>query len=457
MKVLVFIDHDIIYRHFVMSGALSLLGAQSAVKFIFPDDDGKRMKLEPSTAVLGAPFECLRISAKRQQAWRWLLYADQLLPRFGAHEGAIRNLRWKTLGWKAALLLTLGGFWPGSRLLRAIVNRRHVEEPNGALADLLDREKPDVVLHPTVLDGVFINDLIVQCRKRNVPLVLAMNSWDNPSTKRAVVGNPDWLLVWGEQTRDHAARFMGIDRAHIVPFGVAQFDVYTAQPRIDRTAFCAAHGIDPQRRIILFAGSNAQTDEFAALTAINEAIGEGRLQNLSIIYRPHPWGGGGEGGARLADANFRYVTVDLTMRDYLARLAKGEVGITTPDYRDTRDLLNAVDGVVSPLSTILLEAILHGKPVAAYTPTKNGEQRMLFNSLPLFHFSEFLALPDMLQPRDIAALIGAINILADPREGPTRAARLEQASRRYVKKFDKPWRERIVPFLESVATTGITP
>lgn len=451
MKAFVFIDHDIIFRHFVMSGALSLLTASADTRFVFPDDDGKRMKLDPAAFALGAPSERLRISAKRQQVWRWLLYADQLRPRVGAHEAALRFVRWKTLGWKAALLLTLGSFWPGSEVLRAMVDKRLAAEPNTVLGALLDREKPDVVFHPTVLDGVFINDLIVQCHERGVPLVLAMNSWDNPSTKRAVVGKPDWLLAWGEQTCDHAVRFMALDPARVVPFGVAQFDVYAQPTRMDRAVFCAAHGIDPQRRIILFAGSNAQTDEFSALAAIDQAITEGRLANVSVVYRPHPWGGGGQGGARLANAQFRHIVIDRTMRDYLARLAQGEPGITLPDYRDTHDLLSAVDGVVSPLSTILLEAILHGKPVAAYTPTGDNEKGMLVNNLPLFHFSEFLSLPDMLQPRDTEGLIAAMNVLADPQEGPARARRLEQAAKRWVKQFDRPWRERIVPFLQSVA------
>ena len=35
-----------------------------------------------------------------------------------------------------------------------------------------------------------------------------MNSWDNPSTKRSLIGNPDWLFVWGEQTKKHAEKFV---------------------------------------------------------------------------------------------------------------------------------------------------------------------------------------------------------------------------------------------------------
>ncbi len=451
MKVLVFIDHDIICRHFVLNGALSVLAKQADLRFVFPDDGGKRMKLDPAALALGAPFERLPIEAARQQAWRWLLYADQLRPRRGAHEAAIRHVRWQTLGWKAALLLTLGGFAPGSLVLRRVVERRLAKQPNRALAALFEREQPDIVLHPTVLDGVFVNDLVLECRTRRIPLVLAMNSWDNPSTKRAVVGQPDWLLAWGPQTAEHAIRFMRIDPKRVVPFGAAQFDVYREPARIDRASFCEAHGIDPGRRIILFAGANAQMDEFAVLQALDSALASQRLDNISIVYRPHPWGGGGRGGARLANARFKNIAIDRTMRDYLTRVATQGYNISLPDYRDTHDLLCAVDGVISPMSTILIEAALHGKPVAAYLPTGVETSDILANSGSLLHFKDFLALSEVLQPRNIEALIGSIAILADPVEGPIRGARLKAAADEFVTPFDRLWRERIVTFIEHSA------
>jgi hypothetical protein len=451
MKVLVFVDHDILCRHFVMSEVLAPLVAQADVRFVFPDDGGKRVKLDPATLPLGAPFERLPIEGPRQQAWRWLLYADQLRPRRGAHEAAIRKIRWTTLGWKAALLLTLGSIWPGTRILRRMVESRFTAYPGRALTDLLARERPDVVLHPTVLDGVFINDLVTECRARRIPLVLAMNSWDNPSTKRAVVGRPDWLLVWGPQTADHAVRFIGLDPARVIPFGVAQFDVFRSSPRQTRAEFCAAHGIDPSRRVILFAGSNAQTDEFAVLQALDSALGHGDLADVSVVYRPHPWGGGGRDGARLAAAQFRHIVIDRTMRDYLARIAREGYGISLPDYRDTHDLLSAVDGVVSPMSTILVEAALHGKPVAAYQPIGADASDALTTSMPMLHFSDFLALPDVLQPRTVDDLIRSVAALADPLDGAARGARLRRAADRFVTPFDRPWRERIVEFLAEAA------
>src|SRR3954470_10633876 len=147
MKVLVFLEHDIICRHFVMSGALEPLARQANVRFVFPDDGGKRVKLDPAKLPLGAPFERLAIDAKRQQTWRWLLYVDQLKFCRGDHEAAIRKFRWKLLGWKSAGLLTLAGLPLGSTVFQRIVDQRLSSRPPRALAALLDREQPDVVLH----------------------------------------------------------------------------------------------------------------------------------------------------------------------------------------------------------------------------------------------------------------------------------------------------------------------
>lgn len=123
MKVFVVIAHPIICRHFVMSGALSRLIAEAEVRFVFPAAGNRRFPLDPATLPLGAPLERLTIDDKRQQIWRWMLFADRL--------------HWMTLGWKAALPLTLAGLSVGSAVFRSIVARRLAAHPNAGLSELL--------------------------------------------------------------------------------------------------------------------------------------------------------------------------------------------------------------------------------------------------------------------------------------------------------------------------------
>jgi len=452
MKVLIFIDHDIICRNFLMSDALSLLISSADVRLVFPDDGGKRMKLAPSDLKLKAPHKLLTIDSKRQQVWRWLLFRSQLKLQRGQHEAAIRRLRWATLGWKAALLLTLAGFPLFSLVFERYTALLLARRPAKELEELLDRDCPDVVLHPSVLEGVFINDLTQACKARDIPLVVAMNSWDNPSTKRSVVGIPDYLLVWGEQTQDHAVRFVGMDRQFVIPFGAAQFDVLRDTPRMDRTTLVSRHGLDPALFVVLYAGSNARTDEIAALNALDAAITDGRLPGVAVIYRPHPWGGGGKGGERLAGMDLKNIVIDFSMRSYIEALRLGDPGITLPDSRDTHDLLCGVDAVVSPMSTILVEATILGKPVVVHAPINNQGRDPLANGLPMLHFTEFLALPDVITTRDESGVVRAIASLSSPTERTRRGQNLQLATRRFVAAFERPWRERIVDFLCSANT-----
>jgi hypothetical protein len=136
------------------------------------------------------------------------------------------------------------------------------------------------------------------------------------------------------------------------------------------------------------------------------------------------------------------------MRAYLEGLASGGASMSLPDYRDTHDMLCNVDAVVSPMSTILLEAAMHGKPIAAYVPRKgDGHLDMM---VPLVHFDELFALKDIVVADGMERLIEALPMLVSP-EGQSRGNRLRTASEQFVTPFTRPWRERIVELLAAVA------
>jgi hypothetical protein len=441
VKVLVFIDHDIICRHFILSGALRLVEENAEVVYVFPENGSKRFNLDPATLKLRGRYCRVGVPDKRIQAWRWLLFADQLRWRPGRFERALRRFRRAHLGWRAALLLTLGSYPPFSFFLRHMVARQLAAHPVNQLVDLLESETPDVVLHPSVLDGTFINDVNNICQIFSIPCIVAMNSWDNPSTKRSVVALPSWLLVWGEQTKEHALRFVGIPHERVVPFGVAQFEVFDNAPRKSRSEFAQHLGIAPDKLIFLFAGSNARTDELDVLLALDEAIEVGHLPGIAVVYRPHPWGGGGQ----------QHVVIDPTMQSYIKALAAGDPGITLPDYRDTHDILSLVDAVISPMSTILIEAALHSKPVIIHAPESEDPLAPLGSAIPMLHFEQFLALPDVRLTRNKVALELEIKSLLSHSEAQRRGQGLYAECSKFITKFERPWSERIVEFIKFVA------
>ncbi len=276
-----------------------------------------------------------------------------------------------------------------------------------------------------------------------------MNSWDHPSTKRAVLGVPDWLLVWGPQTKAHAMCFMGMPPDRTIEFGAAQFDLYRTPPRIDRAEFCRRHRINPVAKILLYAGSSKGTDEFAHLVALDEAIEQGKLGSAVVVYRPHPWGDGGKGGSRVVDHAWRHVRIESTMLGYLEGVKAGNRAITLPDYRDTHDVLSAVDALVSPLSTIILEAALHGKPSLCFLPDEDAQHYKM--ALPLLHFEEFFRSPVFRSAHGVDSLVGAVLQVLDETDDRAASIRYRQAAEFFVRSFDRPYPMRLREFVEGIA------
>lgn len=448
MKILVFVEHDIIIRHFLHSHVFDKLVEQHDVVFVFPEKGHKRVTIDSSTLELGAPLRHLTVHVERLKVWQGLFLADMLRWRTGRHFAAMRRFHRRAVGLRAAMIysvLALPGIF---QIFRAWSIRRIGKMPYRDMEALLELERPNVLIHPSVLGGVFINDLVVASNARNIPLLVLMNSWDNPSTKRAMTGQPDWLLVWGPQTQAHAVEFMGMPPERVICFGAAQLDLYRNQPRIDRDELCRRHGIGSGLRILLYAGSSRGTDEFSHLCMLDDAIERGELGNTVVLYRPHPWGGGGDGGDRILDHSWRNVRIEQSMRGYLERVKAGNPGITTPDYRDTHDLLSCVDALVSPLSTILIEGALHGKPILCFLPDQ--EDSFGNYTRDLSHFDEFFAEPCFFMARGSGSFVPQVRKLLSKVGDKPFAIALQQASSHYVSIFDRAYSERLVKFIENV-------
>jgi hypothetical protein len=450
MRVAILIEHDILYRHFVQSRVFSKLIEKADVTFVFaaPSNDNKRLTTTLDPAEIGAPVELLPVEPRRVFYWRRLFQVSQLVWRPGADWKQLRARTRYSLGRNASILSTVLGLPVIYPVFHWLTHRRINQLPS-KMEQLAARLRPDVLVHPTVFDGYFINDFVLTGRRIGIPTVAIMNSWDNPSSKRSVVGQPDWVLVWGPQTRAHAAKYMGINPDRVISFGAAQFEIYERPARITRDEFCRRHKLDPSKRLLLYAGSSKGADEFEHLRLIEAAIDRGELQNVGVIYRPHPWGRGGYKGERLLDYPWRHVAIDLSMRGYLEAVrAGGKKKIFLADYGDTHDILACIDALVSPLSTIILEAALHGKPVLCLMATAKGGSLDLQKRM--VHFDDLYNCSAVLMANGENALVPKLNELLAHVGDEAFAADLRAACRHFVADFDKPFSERIIDALERI-------
>jgi hypothetical protein len=457
LRVAVFIDHDIVYRHFVHSRAFAGLNAAHDVTFVFPEKnaDNKRLLTDVNPDEVGAAIDWMPIERERTAIWRRLFQVSQLRWRPGAEWRHLRAITRRLIGTRASQVYSVLGLPGLYQLFRGYSLRRLATMPT-VLNDVIGRLQPDVIIHPTVLEGPFINDIVEQAERRGIPSILIMNSWDNPATKRAVVGNPTHLLVWGRQTSELAVRFMNIDPSRVTNFGAAQFDIFRKAPRLSREAFCLAHDIDPSKRVLLYAGSSKGSDEFAHLQSLETAIDDGTLPNVAVIYRPHPWGKGGYKGERLLDHPWRHVRIERSMRHYLELIRAGKKPIYLADYADTHDVLSSVDALVSPLSTIILEGGLHGKPVLCFVPDeKEGSSLKL--QARLVHFDAMYEDPLFLKAHGDAALVeNAVKLMALVGDAEF-AAKLQKACDYFVERQTEPYPDRLRAFVEAAIGNAARP
>ena len=238
MNILIFIDHEIIFRNFIHPGVFDEICKEFNVKFIFPEKNNKRFAdLDLKKFKLPAPIIRLPVDGRRYSLWNNRFFVSQMRLSHDLQKQSIRNLRLKTLGWKANLIFTLLGLPLVYDLFNKFNLKSIIKFENKRMKSILLNNDIDLVIHPTVLNGIYINDLIYYTKKYSIKSLFIMNSWDNPSTKRSIVGNPDWLFVWGDQTKNHAIKYMNIPKDKVIKFGAPQFENYQYQQSLDEADF----------------------------------------------------------------------------------------------------------------------------------------------------------------------------------------------------------------------------
>lgn len=454
MKIAIFLDNDPTIRHFIHGGALSEIALRHDVVFAIPPAGHKRVSSDLDVIrSLGRTVE-VGFPEPRRRLWRHWFAMEQMKLPLTWDKFEIWKVRWQTFGLKPSLFygfLALPGIYELTKVGLRIALARHRPIEFEAF---LDTEKPDLLLHPSTFEGHFINEVIDAGRARDIPSVLVMNSWDNPSVKRAAAGTPDWVVVWGEQTRRHTIDMMDVPGERVLVLGAAQFDVFRNPSRITREQFRKEHGIEDDAPVILYCGSSIGMNEAEHLELIDDAIEAGKLPPMWVVYRPHPWGVKAEAARRIVGTSWRHIKIEISMRGFLAALAsQKEIGFHMAEYARTHDILSCADAVLSPLSTILIEAALHDRPALCYYPSNERQDAVsLTRNAALRHFKELLETNILLvaHNRDEIApkLIELLTLIGDERH----SSYVKDAVRFFVEVPPKPYPAALAELVESIGT-----
>lgn len=178
------------------------------------------------------------------------------------------------------------------RLFRAV--DRMLPAPPEVRAVFL-RQKPDVLLLTPLL--YFRSHQVdhVRCaRELGIPSVLGVGSWDHLTTKGLIHEIPDRVLVWNEAQKQEAIELHGVPAERVTVTGAQAYDHWFAtKPSLDRPAFAAQVGLDPQRPYLLYLCSSPfiapfEVDFVRRWIAAIRASADPVLKTAGILVRPHP-------------------------------------------------------------------------------------------------------------------------------------------------------------------------
>ncbi len=401
-----------VIRHFLDSAVFRELSEDNDVLLVFPPSDWNRIINSPDIHRWGFRACRVEIPVRRRSIFKKIFFVDQARLRLDPEWRGVRNAWMAMIGWKAGIIFSVFALPLIRQLTNAWFKRQLKLTPAKALHDLLEQERPDVIIHPSTFEGYYVNDLINSSRSENIPMILLMNSWDNPCLKRGAIGVPDAVVVWGDQTKRHAEKFMGIPPERIHKFGAAQFQVFLDSAVNAKEAIFKANEISADRKVVLYAGSSKGNREATHLRWLDAEITQGNLEKIIVLYRPHPYGIAAEYAKEILSEKFNNIIIESSMRGFLEDVAccRNKGFYITP-YEETHSLLNAVDAVISPLSTILIEAALHGKPILCFIPDEEDEGSVWKMFRKVTHVSEFLNHPSVIVARSASEFMPAVNAL----------------------------------------------
>ena len=209
---------------------------------------------------------------------------------------------------------------------------------------------------------------------RRIPVVAAVMSWDNLSSKGFINPRPDRLLVWSEHMRREAISLHGIPNDRIVETGAPLYDIFANAARFGlRHENLTRLNLDPNRKLIFYGTSSAAffPDEIEVVKRVAQWVEEDAFGvPCQLCVRLHP---------QAVSGPYKVLT------EPYRKLASERVKIEFPPVRDSNllwdlptddiehlvRLLRDADVVINTASTLAIDAALLDRPVVsiAYDPS----------------------------------------------------------------------------------------
>ncbi len=267
---------------------------------------------------------------------------------------------------------------------------------NGVLPPQIQKGRYDWIFIPCHAIDELMTDYIAESRELGIKSLVAIDNWDNLTSKSVYVVKPDYLTVMGKKCIEHAQYIHNLSDGSLLPFGLPRFDAYRKHSLRDKTRNPKA------RKRVLYAGFSMAHSEKRVVNAIanffDKQYGEG---NIEIFYRPHP-----SPIPRIDPFEITNPNVVFNSHGNLPR-----TGMPSMDNDYLGAMLEA-DVVVGAPTTLMLESMLLGRPSVIDLTTDPYHRTTASNAAKHFvHMHDLLEVPKLQVGRSIEELLTAIDDL----------------------------------------------
>jgi hypothetical protein len=193
-------------------------------------------------------------------------------------------------------------------------------------------------IEPTTLFG------ILKSRELGAKSMTVFDNWDNLSSKAVLIERPDYMVCFGDQSKEFAQKIHGFNSDCCFALGSARFDSFI---RVKSST----------SKKILIAGSSIALEDSKIIEEISYCIDNLSKPNSSsefkFYYRPHP----NPQGASLDIDNWRNPKIELNPSNLKFR------GDNWQSQNELAHELNQYQMIISAPTTLLIEALILGKSV----------------------------------------------------------------------------------------------
>jgi hypothetical protein len=287
--------------------------------------------------------------------------------------------------------------------------------------DVIEKYKPDLIFAPTIFTT---NDIrILKCaKKKGIPTVGMIKSWDNLTGKDPMLIFPDWLIVHNNRIKEEAYAMHKYPRERVLISGIPQLDVF-ADPKFPRSReeHVRKMGLDPNKKTLLYTamGSWIVIHEAEMIEILADIVKNKLPYPAQLVVRLHP----------------AYVSEDEKLKNIPGIILDRPGGSNFQfnswradwefEIEDTRHLVETImysDVVINSGSTTTIDAACLNKPIInvnfdGYMGNKEIQARSVRRLLVKEHYKPIIATGGVKLVDSLEELVEAVKgYIADPKK-----------------------------------------